>query len=253
MSTSAPDPATRPETPSSAAAGVSADTRWVVHAPAPATVALVWLILALSGGVGADLEPIAAYFARLGEVILFTLALHALHEAGHVIGGLLVGVPFHRVTLALATLVREEAAVGSRLRLEWNRAWSKVAGCVERDLTPAPGLRVGLTVTALAGPLASFVGGALLTWCPAPWSHFGAVSIVVGMLNLVPVSYLGQASDGMVAWRLWSPAPAHVAWRAVLFPDEAQESAPAASEEATGPGGASLSAASDPPERSRGG
>jgi hypothetical protein len=40
------------------------------------------------------------------------------------------------------------------------------------------------------------------------------VSLFVGAFNAVPSVLLGQASDGMIVYRLWSRHPAHVAWRA---------------------------------------
>jgi hypothetical protein len=90
----------------------------------------------------------------------------------------------------------------------------RVGGCVERDVSPAPGIRVALTVTALGGPVASLVGGALLLNAPDPWHSFGYVSLLVGVMNAIPSAMFGQASDGMLVYRLWSRRPAAVAWRA---------------------------------------
>jgi hypothetical protein len=182
----------------------------------PPAVLLLWLIGVVSGRLSPHLEPVSAWLSNVGEVLLVVLLLHAVHEAGHVVAGLAVRVPFDRLTLAVFTISREEQAGGWRLRCGWNRVWRKAAGCVERDVTPAPGIRRALTVTALGGPAASIAVGALLSYWPDPWHGVGLVSVIVGVLNVVPIACLGQLSDGMLVFRLWSRSPAHVAWRAAL-------------------------------------
>jgi hypothetical protein len=146
-----------------------------------------------------------------------------------VVAGLLVRLPFRALTVGLFTLRCEPcedaasthfaaAGVPGRWRYRWalNRSWRRFAGCVEREVTPAPEMREALTVTALGGPLASILLGALLAGWPAPWGGLGNISLVIGLLNLVPTAMFGQVSDGMIVWRLWSSRPQDVAWRAPL-------------------------------------
>ena len=195
-------------------AGDGRGTRsWVRESFTPLNAAAAWAAAVTGGALWSPLADISTKLALVGQVLVLTLALHALHEAGHLVAGLLVGLPFREVTLGLFTVRREER--DGRWRLVWdvNRSWRRFAGCVEREVSPAPGLRESLTVTALGGPAASIVGGALLLLLPQPFPGLGYVSLLIGALNALPVAVFGQASDGMIVLRLWSPRPAHVAWR----------------------------------------
>lgn len=192
-------------------------SRWRSCTPLAATAA--WASVVAAGAVWAPLAHVAGPFAAMGQTLVAVLALHAIHEGGHVLAGLVVGAPLQSVTLGVLTVLRERRGGrggGGRFRWAVNRSWKRFAGCVEREVTPTPGLREALTVTALGGPAASLVAGALLLAAPAPWSGLGMASLLVGALNAAPVRVLGQASDGMIVWRLWSRRPAHVAWRAEL-------------------------------------
>jgi hypothetical protein len=117
------------------------------------------------------------------------------------------------VTVGLLTVRRERRAPGRGLIWDVNRSWQRLAGCVEREVVPAPGVRMALAVTALGGPLASILAGTLLLAAPAPWDGIGYVSLFVGVFNAIPTALFGQLSDGMIVWRLWSHRPADVAWR----------------------------------------
>lgn len=160
----------------------------------------------------------------LGEALLLVLALNAMHELGHVLAGVAVGLPFRAVTLGPVTLRRERRAGRRAGRLVWtaNRCWRRFAGCVEREVEPGPGVRVALTVTALGGPVASVVGGVALLWgAPAGWEDAGVASVLIGVVNALPVRVLGQASDGTIVRRLWSGRAGDVAWRAGFCGDGA--------------------------------
>jgi hypothetical protein len=182
----------------------------------PLNAAAVWVILAAGGACWPALAPLSAKLTAIGGVLTLTLAVHAVHEAGHLLAGLLVGLPFRSATVGLFTVRRENDGPGWRLVWDVNRSWKRVAGCVEREVPRTPGVRVALTATALGGPLASLVGGALLLSASDPWRGFGYVSLFVGVFNVVPTMILGQASDGMLVYRLWSRRPSAVAWRASL-------------------------------------
>lgn len=193
--------------------------RWRACTPLAAITA--WASVVAAGAVWAPLGHVAGPLAAMGQALLAILALHAIHEGGHVLAGLVVRAPLQSVTLGVFTVLRERRGGNGRGadgRFRWavNRSWRRFAGCVEREVTPAPGLRAALTVTALGGPAASLAAGALLLAAPAPWAGLGMASLLVGALNAAPVTVLGQASDGMIVWRLWGRRPAHAAWRAAV-------------------------------------
>jgi hypothetical protein len=194
-----------------AAAAAESSAREIVT---PLNAAAVWALLAGGGAVWPAFAPHAATLTTLGAVLTLTLTVNALHEAGHLLAGLVVGLPFRSLTVGLFTVRREPDGAGWRLVWDVNRSWKRVAGCVEREIPRVPGVRAALTVTALGGPLASLLGGAALLAAPDPWGGLGYVSLFVGAFNAVPSVLLGQASDGMIVYRLWSRHPAHVAWRA---------------------------------------
>ncbi len=180
----------------------------------PLNAASAWAVLVAGGTFWSPLAPVSVKLALVGAVLAVTLAIHVLHELGHVVAGLLVGLPFRSVTVGLLTVQREPHGAGWRLTCDVNRSWRRVAGCVEREVTPAPGMRTALTVTALGGPLANLAVGAFLLALPEPWRGLGYVSLFVGVFNAVPSVVLGQVSDGMIVYRLWSRRPSHEAWRA---------------------------------------
>lgn len=206
----------------------------------PLAAATGWALALTVAGAWAPLGWAASPLGAAGQLVAGVLALHALHEAGHVLAGILVGAPLQSVTLGLVTVRRERRGGDGRFRWVLNESWRRFAGCVERDVAPAPGLRRALTVTALAGPAASVLGGAaLLALAPEPWATVGGASVAVGVLNALPLELLGQASDGMIVRRLWSRRPEHVAWRAMLCgPDAARDSAFDAATEAVSARGA---------------
>ena len=175
------------------------------------------------------LTPLASPLAQMAQAVLAILALHAIHEGGHVLAGIVVRLPFQAVSLGPVTLLRERRAGRGMGRLVWgvNRSWKRFAGCVEREVEPAPGVREALTATALGGPVASLVGGALLLALPGAWQQVGCASLLIGVVNALPVNLMGQASDGMIVLRLWSRRPAHVAWRTQFCGADATPDLPA--------------------------
>ena len=197
-------------------------------APTPPLIAALLTLAIVGGGLWEPLTPAAAWLGQFANTVLIVLGICAVHEAGHLVGGLLVDMPFSRFTLGVVSFGCEDRPEGAQLTVGWNREWLKVAGCVEREIAPGPRLREALTVTALGGPVASMVAGALLWSCPAPWRELGTISLLIGLVNAVPTSWLGQQSDGMIAWRLWSSNPADVAWRASILEQAAAAPVPVA-------------------------
>ena len=198
-------------------------------APTPPLIAALLALAIVGGGLWEPLAPAAAWLGQLANTVLIVLGICAVHEAGHLVGGLLVDMPFSRFTLGVVSFGCEDRAEGVQLTVGWNREWLKFAGCVEREVVPGPRLREALTVAALGGPVASIVAGALLWSCPAPWRELGTISLLIGLVNAVPTSWLGQPSDGMIVWRLWSSNPADVAWRASMSEQTSPVPAPVAS------------------------
>jgi hypothetical protein len=202
--------------------------RWL---PGPTTplgsVCAYALVMAVSA-VWQPLAPAAGLLSAIAQALVAVLALHAIHEGGHVLAGVVVGLPFQAVSLGPVTLLRERRAGRGAGRLVWsvNRSWKRFAGCVEREVEPAPGVRRALTVTALGGPAASLVGGALLLAGSDAWRTVGYASLLIGAVNALPVHLMGQASDGMIVLRLWSRRPADVAWRTQFCGVDATSGAP---------------------------
>jgi hypothetical protein len=106
---------------------------------------------------------------RHRQVVALTFALQLLHELGHVIAGLVWGCRSIASPSACSRSSARRTSAGWRLRWALNRSWRKLAGCVERESRPRPGMREALTVTALGGPLASMLGGLLLMAAGQPW------------------------------------------------------------------------------------
>lgn len=182
----------------------------------PLGAVCAYALVVAASAVWPRLAPAAEPLAFMGTAVLAILALHAIHEGGHVLAGVLVGLPLQSVSLGPLTLLRERRAGRRAGRLVWavNRSWMRFAGCVEREVVPAPRVRRALTATALGGPAASLAGGALLLALPgAALADVGFASLLIGTLSALPVRLLGQTSDGLIVLRLWSRRPAHVAWR----------------------------------------
>jgi hypothetical protein len=204
--------------------------RWVPGLTSPLGAVCAYALVTACSTMSAQLTTAADVLAAMARAVVAILALHAVHEGGLVLAGLAVGLPFRALSLGPVTLLRERRAGRRAGRLVWkvNRSWKRFAGCVEREVEPSPGVREALTVTALSGPVASLVGGALLLHVlPDAWQDVGYASLVIGVVNALPVSSMGQASDGMLVRRLWSRRPEHVAWRTQFCGADATPDAPA--------------------------
>lgn len=184
--------------------------------------AIAWLGMAL-------LEALRLPFPRppltTGEWIAFWIAVLVsahlvlvVHELGHVVGGLLAGYRVQRVTVGPLSVELGDGRVRIRLNREL-REYGGVVRMAERA-DGAPRLRAG--IVALAGPVASVAAGALVVGAAAAWladppisavgfrgyliaklaAVFGVGSVVVGLANLLPVSFSGRLSDGARLWVL---------------------------------------------------
>ena len=203
--------------------------RWLTGLTTPLGAVCAYAAVIAVSAPWPRLTTVAELLTSMGQAVLAILALHAIHEGGHVLAGVVVRLPLQAVSLGPVTLLRERRGGRSVGRLVWgiNHSWKRFAGCVEREVEPAPGVREALTATALAGPLASAAGGALLLALPGAWRDVGYASLLIGLVNALPLNLMGQASDGMIVLRLWSPRPAHVAWRAQFCGADGAAEAPA--------------------------
>jgi hypothetical protein len=197
--------------------GTRGARRWLREPATPLGAVCAYAAVLAAGALWPTFAGAADVAAFVGRAVAGVLALHAVHEAGHVLAGVAVGLPLQSVSLGPLTLLRERRAGRRRGRLicRVNRSWRRFSGCVEREVEPGPGMREALTATALGGPAASLAGGALLLQLASvDWQAVGYASLLIGAINAVPVRLLGQASDGLIVLRLWSRRPGHAAWRA---------------------------------------
>lgn len=158
----------------------------------------------------------AQWFAVVVGVIISAHVVLVIHELGHVVGGWLAGYRLRELTVGLVTVERR----GERLRLGLNRRLRHYGGLVRMmpgDFEESKGRTVLLL---LLGPAASLVVGAVITLAAMRWlsnptvqrvnlgdfflmkqvAVIGVGSVVVGLANLVPVSFYGRKSDGAKLW-----------------------------------------------------
>lgn len=137
-----------------------------------------------------------------GHVVL------ALHEIGHVIGGWIVGYRFRHFIVGPLRVARENGG----LRIGPNTDLRRYAGSVGMEPGRSGHTRLRTAVLHAAGPAASLLAGAIITLIvlgePVRHADFGGFlvhrqlevlgpgSIIVGLANLVPVSFSGGRSDG---------------------------------------------------------
>lgn len=149
-------------------------------------------------------------------VIVSAHIVLVIHELGHAIGGWLAGYRLREITVGLITVERRR----ERLRLGFNRRLQHYGGSVRMMPGKAEESK-GRTVLLLAlGPMASLAAGAAVTLAGLVWlpdiaaartglgglllirqiAVIGVGSVVVGLANLVPVSFYGRRSDGAKLW-----------------------------------------------------
>lgn len=123
------------------------------------------------GGGTSEVEaatlPIGYKLSILGVIPFAFLVTLALHELGHVIGGLLVGFEFRMYTVGPFMIERE----AGKLNFKWNKNLNTFGGlalCLplnDRDLARR------FTVFVAGGPLGSLV------WALAAWGLWSALSV----------------------------------------------------------------------------
>lgn len=148
-----------------------------------------------------DLDGAAAL--GLGAIFLVSIWLHiVIHEAGHAVAGLAVGMK--PVAFGVGPLRLERSGAGWHLR--WGGGIAGIAGFAAL-LPPADAVarRREQALYLLGGPLSNLLLGvpALLLANAAPpgvWAilgfGFGAAGLVIGVVNLIPFKTSGWLSDG---------------------------------------------------------
>ena len=107
-----------------------------------------WQAMAI--GVNFDLAACLA-LCGLGFVAFFVLLF--VHELGHQLAALAVGLPFHSFTVGPLQVVREEG----RIRVRLNTAWYQPAAYVLIALPTGQGWRWRFGTAVAGGPLANLL------------------------------------------------------------------------------------------------
>ncbi len=174
------------------------------------------------GAVGAVIGILIAEYAKgslpdvqlgtAGKVALVALAVAAfplvvaLHELGHLLGGIAVG--FRPLLFMVGPLRIERSGEGFRTRVQWKGAlFGGLAACVPADTRD---LRRRMLVLIAGGPAINFVTGAvLLAGCllAGPVGDLvlvvlGGMSLLIGLSALVPTGAGNFYSDGVRMVRL---------------------------------------------------
>ncbi|MGH7574580.1 MAG: hypothetical protein ACREM1_05535 [Longimicrobiales bacterium] len=159
----------------------------------------------------------AAEWAAVGIIVI--IAAHVvllIHELGHVLGGWLAGYRFRELIVGLVTVERR----GDRLRVGLNRRLRHYGGRVLMLPGRAQESKGRTVLLLVLGPVTSLAAGSVVTLAGLAWLSGAAVatvdlgeilltrqiavigvgSVVVGLANLVPVSFHGRKSDGAKLW-----------------------------------------------------
>jgi len=180
----------------------------------------------LLSGTG-TLPDLGEFFPGLGPSLVLLLggAFLALpvHEAGHLLGGWLVGFRFCFFIAGPVRVVRD----GSGIALRWNRNLSLYGGLAASIPTDARDLTRRHAWMVASGPLTSVAsGGASLALATILFGSgsgpgsvgeaalllglltFGASSILIGLVTLIPATTSGFPTDGAQLLRAWRDHPA---------------------------------------------
>ncbi len=133
------------------------------------------------------------------EIYLLILAATLVHELGHYLGGLAAGLELDRIRVGPLELDPYH-----RLQWRWNRNTIMGGHAVMLPKNNSAG-RARLALFVVCGPLANIVCAlAVLRFVPSHDDHFTglaklfiAVSLFVGIANLIPFRRYGLTSDGM--------------------------------------------------------
>jgi len=147
------------------------------------------------------LELLPTLVLSLGVGMLALIVATVVHELGHAVAGIAAGLRVARVHLGPIE-IRDYARPYVKL------VWSLQAGVVlvpfDRSATLGT-LRWGLIVSTAAGPLIGIVSGAVILWLAGGLRFddslsvpqaVGQMSLILGVLNLLPIRSGEQLADG---------------------------------------------------------
>lgn len=181
-------------------------TSWwthVLHALGGALVGGAAMALLLRGVDTSGLDTLPM-LAVIGVAVLLSAWLHTvLHEAGHAIAGVAVGLK--PLAFGVGPLRAERGERGWQLR--WGGSVSGIGGfaLLLPPVGASPGVRAQ-AVYLLGGPLANLLVAALAlpmllaldgpAWAEIALGVFVGVGVIIGVINLVPFRSGGWLSDG---------------------------------------------------------
>lgn len=128
--------------------------------------------------------------------VLFTglgiLIAISLHEAGHVVGGMIVKSKLMFYAAGLLAIKRTERG---KLRVTWPENWSQVSGYVQIEHSEQR-LEKSILYTVLAGPLASILVSSLSFSNFFLFQVIGITSFLLFVVTSLPYQMNGLFSDG---------------------------------------------------------
>lgn len=195
----------------------------------PRSQGLAAIVGGMAGALGGTLLAVAVFpavkplvdasngWVFAGLSLLAAMVAIAVHEVGHVLGGWLVGYRFMLLVVGPVRLDRTEG----RLRVVLNRSLAMAGGMALSVPTNRERLSRGYAVLLAGGPGLSFIGGLaglVVAWLtPADaglgvhiklaLGVFGFVSLLLGLVTLVPMPMGDAASDGLRLMRLVRGGP----------------------------------------------
>jgi hypothetical protein len=180
------------------------------------------MLLIQSWNSARDLRNPAADFVFMSYLLSFVLTV-VIHEVGHLLAGWIVGFRFSYISVGPLSLKVEYG----RLKLRLQRAMP-AAGYAGMHLDRVRRLRRRLLFFAAAGPLANLLsaaGAAILldyflsaskSWLYFPTQVFLGISLIIGLVNLVPFRLGMLYTDGARIAMLLSSRPRSRRWICIM-------------------------------------
>lgn len=165
-------------------------------------------LLAFAGQL--SLEPRTVAVSALGACV----GILAVHELGHVLGGLLVGFRFHSLRIGPVQIDRP-----FRISLYKGPGAAFTGAAMIVPVATDNLVRNGIVMVG-AGPAANVLAGALVLILPFAggvfWNVFAVASIANGLMDLLPFRSPVGLSDGRVLGMLLSGREGGERWLALL-------------------------------------
>jgi hypothetical protein len=154
-------------------------------------------------------DQVAARNRASDFMILFyfgvILCVIVVHECGHLLAGWLVGFRFSRIAIGPFCLKIEHG----KLKVEARGRLTGAAGYAGMHVNKVRRLRHRLLVFTAGGPAANLLAaaaigavlaysplGSLNNWVSLPAALFAQISLIIGLVNLIPFSVGALFSDG---------------------------------------------------------